>query len=120
MEFGKASVVGNAVHSLYADQVKPYGRILRKRIAEQALELGLGEMDIDVCALRETCSRCNWLSVIDEDAGEWFCLVNGKELPFVDATDPNDYYPEDVWMGFAVYLDSLTCLGTKDPQVRFP
>merc|ERR1719160_82601 len=51
MEFGKASVVGNAVHSLYADQVKPYGRILRKRIAEQALELttalGLGEMDID-------------------------------------------------------------------------
>lgn len=24
MEFGKASVVGNAVHSLYADQVKPW------------------------------------------------------------------------------------------------
>merc|ERR1719428_1347802 len=124
MEFGKASVVGNAVHSLYADQVKPYGRILRKRIAEQALELttalGLGEMDIDPFALRQTCERCNWLHVIEEDAGEWVCLINGREMCFVDATDPNDCYPEDVWVEFARYLDSISHLGSKDPQVKLP
>lgn len=124
MELGKASVVGNAVHSLYADQVKPYGRILRKRIAEQALELttalGLSEMDIDPFALRQTCERCNWLSVIEEDAGEWVCLINGKDMCFVDATDPNDSYAEDVWVEFAKYLDSISHLGSKDPQVKFP
>ena len=38
----------NAVESLYQDQLKPYGRILRKRLAEKAAGMGFANLDVDI------------------------------------------------------------------------
>merc|ERR1719161_1565019 len=104
--------VSNAVWSLYEDQVKPYGRILRKRLAEMAVAKGLGEVEVDTSRLRQACQSCPWLNVQDEPAGEWVCLLPGMPESFIDATtaatDPTDVYPPHFWTSFSVYLDSLT------------
>ena len=40
--------VTTAVESLYADELKPYGRILRKRLAEKAATMGYANLDVDI------------------------------------------------------------------------
>jgi len=100
--------VSNAVWSLYDDQVKPYGRILKKRLAEMALAKGFGEVEVDTYRLRQACQSCPWLNVLDEPAGEWVCLIPGMPEAFIDATDPTDVYPPHLWTSFSAYLDSLT------------
>ena len=40
--------VTTAVESLYADELKPYGRILRKRSAEKAATMGYANLDVDI------------------------------------------------------------------------
>eukprot|EP00746_Dinoflagellata_sp_MGD_P162719 gnl/MRDRNA2_/MRDRNA2_90404_c0_seq1.p1 gnl/MRDRNA2_/MRDRNA2_90404_c0~~gnl/MRDRNA2_/MRDRNA2_90404_c0_seq1.p1 ORF type:complete len:582 (+),score=105.31 gnl/MRDRNA2_/MRDRNA2_90404_c0_seq1:87-1832(+) len=99
--------VSNAVWSLYEDQVKPYGRILKKRLAEMALANGLGEVEVDTYRLKQACLSCPWLNVQDEPAGEWVCLLPGMPEAFIDATDPTDVYPPHLWTSFSAYLDSL-------------
>jgi hypothetical protein len=95
------------VWSLYEDQVKPYGRIIRKRLAEMALSKGLGHVEVDPCRLRQACESYSWFSVKDESAGEWVCLLPGMPEAFIDATDPTDVYPAHLWASFSAYLDSL-------------
>lgn len=99
--------ISNAVWSLYEDQVKPYGRILRKRLAEMAMAKGLPQVEVDPCCLRQACESYWWFSVKDELAGEWACLLPGMPEAFIDATDPTDVYPAHLWASFAAYLDSL-------------
>lgn len=99
--------VTNAVWSLYGDQVKPYGRILRKRLAEMALAKGLGQIEVDPCRLRQACESYPWFHVQNENAGEWACLLPGLPESFIDATDSNDVYPDHLWASFSSYLDSL-------------
>merc|ERR1719487_2468265 len=67
--------VSNAVWSLYEDQVKPYGRILRKRLAEFSLGKGLGQVEVDPCRLRQVCESYWWFNVQEESAGEWVCYI---------------------------------------------
>merc|ERR1719491_2184249 len=46
----------SAVESLYRNGLKPYGRILRKRLAEQAQAMiGLGSSEPDITSLRAAC-----------------------------------------------------------------
>ena len=47
----------NAIESLYQDQLKPYGRILRKRLAEKAAGMGFANLDVDIKRplVRERC-----------------------------------------------------------------
>ena len=40
--------VTTAVESLYTDELKPYGRILRKRLAEKAATMGYANLDVDI------------------------------------------------------------------------
>jgi hypothetical protein len=99
--------LSNAVWSLYEDQIKPYGRILKKRLAEMAVANGLGHIEVDPYQLRQTCKSYAWFSVQDESAGEWVCLLPGMPDAFVDATDPTDLYPPHLWTSFSAYLDAL-------------
>lgn len=99
--------VSNAVWSLYEDQVKPYGRILRKRLAEIAFAKSQTHIEVDPFRLRQACESYTWFSVQDEAAGEWACLLPGLPEAFIDATDPTDVYPPQLWASFCEYLDSL-------------
>ena len=43
------------MESLYADELKPYGRILRKRLAERAAAMGYNNLDVDIKRLKGVC-----------------------------------------------------------------
>lgn len=99
--------ISQAVWSLYEDQVKPYGRILRKRLAEHASARGLGQVEVDPSVLRQACESFSWFRVQDESAGEWACYIPGMPEIFIDATEPTDLYAPELWASFNAYLDSL-------------
>jgi hypothetical protein len=98
-----------AVTSLYDDELKPYGRILRKRLSERAIAAGsavTGEPDL--AALRAACVASSWLNVESEDGGEWSALLVSCESKFVDVYNPVDSYPEAMWAAAAIYFQGLS------------
>merc|ERR550532_400320 len=96
-----------AVHTLYDDQLRPYGRILRKRLGEQAQAIGAGAVDIDIRQLRDTCEACPWLSVQPEVGGDWSALLRTRAPTFVDVYSPSDLYPAELWHAAAEYFQGL-------------
>jgi hypothetical protein len=99
----------DAVTSLYDDELKPYGRILRKRLSERAIAAGssvTGEPDL--AALRAACVASSWLNVESEDGGEWSALLKTMEPKFVDVYNPVDSYPEAMWAAAATYFQALS------------
>jgi len=97
-----------AITSLYDDELKPYGRILRKRLSERAIAAGsavTGEPDL--AALRAACVASSWLNVESEDGGEWSALLVSCESKFVDVYNPVDSYPEAMWEAAAIYFQGL-------------
>jgi hypothetical protein len=107
---------------MYADQVKPYGRLLRKRIVEQAEMLGLGQVEVDEAALRQACICNQCLHIVQEEAGEWVCYMHGKQVSFIDATDPKDCYPPELWQAFEEYLEYLANFagGADEEKAKLP
>merc|ERR1711998_424311 len=76
-----------AIETLYADELKPYGRILRKRLAERNVNSG---KEVDLGLLRQFCESDAKLQVGSEEGGEWSALfVNARE-PFVDVYSKED------------------------------
>jgi hypothetical protein len=96
-----------AVESLYADEIRPFGRILRKRLTERASASGPWAVDIDVKHLRALCEACPNLHVAHDEGGEWSALLRGYPMTFVDAYSPVDVYPLELWQAAAVYFTSL-------------
>jgi hypothetical protein len=97
-----------AVDSLYADEIRPFGRILRKRLAELATAAGShGAAEMDVRQLRALCEACPSLYITTEDGGEWSALLRGRQMTFVDAYSPVDVYPAELWQAAAAYFTSL-------------
>lgn len=98
-----------AVASLYDDELKPYGRILRKRLSERAIAAGVANAgEPDLAALRAACVASSWLNVESEDGGEWSALLVSCESKFVDVYNPVDSYPESMWAAAATYFQELT------------
>mmetsp|Transcript_24962 Transcript_24962/g.63463 ORF Transcript_24962/g.63463 Transcript_24962/m.63463 type:complete len:547 (-) Transcript_24962:203-1843(-) len=100
------SEVAAAVESLYEDQLKPYGRILRKRISEQSQAAG-EEVDVSIKELRAMCESCTWLEVHDVEGADWAALIPGRASSFVDVYSPDDIYPEELWDLAAEYFGSM-------------
>lgn len=113
-----------AVESLYADRLKPFGRILLKRIRElsaaaataQARETGdacaIVSADamplVDPKALRRICETTpQMLRVEPEEGKEYSVLLVGRQRDFVDVTDPTDSYGPEVWSAVAEYFEKL-------------
>lgn len=101
-----------AVASLYADELRPYCRILRKRLSERAASQGGPGLDMDGVRLRALCEDgCSGLIVVDlEDeaaGGDWSALLYGRAITFVDIYSPTDPYPEGLWEAAARCFASL-------------
>eukprot|EP00440_Ansanella_granifera_P019481 gb/GFBE01021161.1/.p1 GENE.gb/GFBE01021161.1/~~gb/GFBE01021161.1/.p1 ORF type:complete len:627 (+),score=117.70 gb/GFBE01021161.1/:1-1881(+) len=100
-----------AVESLYADELKPYGRILRKRITERAHggRSGDGDVttDVDIRQLRSVCASCSSLKVEDEEGGDWSAVLVNRRANFVDIYSPRDDYSPNLWRAASAYFESL-------------
>jgi len=97
----------HAVESLYRDGMKPYGRLLKKRLAELAHASGRGGAERDVSSLRAACEACPHLAVLDGEGGDWAALLPGVPDSFVDVYSPHDCYQPELWAGLAAYFASV-------------
>jgi len=103
------SEIRAAVESLYRDQMRPFGRLIRKRLAEQAAQMGAAARHIEDRDLRASCTACRpWLLVTDADGGDWTAALAGQPQHFVDPHCPDDPYPEQLWIEFGGYLAGLS------------
>jgi len=119
----QTSEVVAAVESLYADKLKPFGRILLKRVREcnaaaaTAAARAAGDSDatidvdsvplIDPKCLRKICETCDMLRVEPEDGKEYSVLLLGRHRVFVDVCSPVDDYPQGMWSEAAAYFEQL-------------
>lgn len=111
--------VAAGVESLYRDELKPYGRILRKRLAEQVQALGRGSVEINVKELRATCEACPFLSVRDVEGADWAALLPGRPPAFVDVYSPQDIYPDELWLEATKYFAALDHTNMVLPGGRY-
>mmetsp|Transcript_95766 Transcript_95766/g.166383 ORF Transcript_95766/g.166383 Transcript_95766/m.166383 type:complete len:705 (+) Transcript_95766:95-2209(+) len=100
-----------AVESLYADELKPVGRILRKRVVELLLLAGNSETenaspDVDADQLRSVCGESDLCSIEPEEGGDWSALLVGRQRAFVDIYNPEDVYSDQMWTGLRTYCES--------------
>lgn len=96
-----------AIGSLYEDQLRPFGRILRKRLAERAESRGECAAEVDLAQLRWSCDENPQLSVSREEGGEWSALINSRIQDFVDVYDKSDSYSEEIWQAADLYFQNL-------------
>jgi hypothetical protein len=93
-----------AIETLYADQLKPYGRILRKRLEERAVAAGRQAPEFDTSALKAICESCCTLRVEGEAGGDWSVLLRDRLNSFVDVYSPEDVYPTSLWSAMGRYF----------------
>jgi len=116
-----------AVQSLYTDELKPFGRVLLKRLREHAAarvaeERGLpsesvdpdGMPKIDPRILRRICDACDSFTV-EASGCEYSIKVRGLEGHFLDICSPNDPYPAAVWEAFDDF-----CSGFGEGEMQLP
>jgi len=109
-----------AVESLYQDELRPYGRILRKRLTEWAAEEVRGPvMDVDASRLRVICEASSSCTVQDEEGGEWSVLLKSRRENFVDIYSPIDVYPPELWAAAAAYFGGPECASMTLPGGRY-
>jgi len=108
-----------AVETLYADELKPYGRILRKRLAERAAAAGQGSVDVDIKRLKVACEACPWLYVQAEEGGDWSALLRSRQMAFIDVYSPQDFYPPELWQAASAYFEGLDDANMVLPGGRY-
>merc|ERR1740121_2728769 len=107
------------VESLYRDQLRPYGRILRKRLAELAQAAGHKDFDIGAKELHAVCANCPWLRVEETEGADWSVEIISQPSNFVDVYSPEDVYPEALWQEAATYFASVTDSSMVLPGGRY-
>ena len=108
-----------AVSSLYTDQLKPYGRILRKRLGERGVVMGLAPGEPGLAQLRALCTSSTWLNIESEQGGEWSALIIGEKQNFVDVYSPVDTYSPELKSAAAQYFQGLDGNARILPGGRF-
>jgi len=111
--------LASGVESLYRDQLRPYGRILRKRLAELAQGAGHKDFEIGAKELRAVCEGCPWLRVEDAEGADWSVEIVGRPSNFIDVYSPEDVYPVALWQEAAAYFASLTDSSMVLPGGRY-
>jgi hypothetical protein len=100
-------LIVNAVWSLCIDQLRPYGRILKKRITELVEASGEFAPDVTLGRLRVLCEQCDSLRVVAEGDVDWSAEpAAGAPAGFVDIYSTHDDYEERLWSEFAEWLGS--------------
>lgn len=117
-----------AIESLYNDQLKPFGRILRKRIGERALAFAAGGRaraqtqtlpDVDIVFLKDFCESSANLCVEPEEGGDWSAVFVDRPADFVDIYSPEDSFPASVWEEAAEYFSTVTGKEAQLPGGRY-
>ena len=93
--------------ALYQDELKPYGRILRKRLLDQDMAVGLASNEAGLAHLRTACEAVKELRIEPAQGGQWIAYLEGRDVDFVDVYSPLDFYPEELWMQAKAYFESL-------------
>eukprot|EP00930_Biecheleria_cincta_P032399 TRINITY_DN22494_c0_g2_i1.p1 TRINITY_DN22494_c0_g2~~TRINITY_DN22494_c0_g2_i1.p1 ORF type:complete len:719 (-),score=121.76 TRINITY_DN22494_c0_g2_i1:167-2263(-) len=101
-----------AIDSLYVDELKPFGRILRKRVAEQHVErhdlaTGGNLPDVDIKHLKAMCDGNSQLEVQPEEGGDWSAMIKGRPAHFIDIYSSEDNYESATWDAARKYFESL-------------
>jgi len=112
-----------AVRSLYADKLKPHGRMILRRVREHAAEAeatlhaagrhadeaGIEDAPrVDPRALQRICRSCTELRVIQEgDTLYSAYLVDQPRALFVDIDSPEDPYSANLWSSLTSYFETL-------------
>jgi hypothetical protein len=110
-----------AVEVLYADQLKPISRLLRKRVFDHINRFQAPSADrvgVDMGALLATCQACPLLSVEVEGRGEWSALLVGRISNFVDIHSTHDVYPAAMWADLQAFLEGPCGSGLALPGGR--
>jgi len=110
-----------SVRSLYADELKPFGRVLLKRLRERAAAaaaiahgLPVEAVDpetmpkIDPKRLRRMCQACPQLCVESEEGREFSVTLAGRPCGFLDVCSAHDPYRPELWVDVATYFQSLS------------
>jgi hypothetical protein len=105
----------DAVESLCHDELRPYGRLIRKRLAELAAATDADAPDAELNTLRTLCSHCAQLCVNPEGEADWFVVPIGSAVTFVDIYNGEDIYGEEFWSEFSEYLEGL-----EDEDMLYP
>jgi len=100
-----------SVWSLYGDELRPYGRLLRKRLAEQLGPRGNRLQSCTDSQLRTICEISPSLRVEHEElrdgvTGEWSALLVSESPTFVDVYSEDDVYPEEVWSAAEAHFEA--------------
>jgi len=114
-----ADEVLQCIESLYVDKLKPFGRILRKRVAERHVQIHLKEQhpfmpgsatelpDVDIKHLKGLCEDSEQLEIAPEEGGDWSATFRGRAQVFVDIYSPADDYSPETWQAARAYFASL-------------
>lgn len=121
-----------AIRSLYADELKPLGRLILKRLRENAaaaeasrLRIASAEVDpehmpqIDPKHLRALCEGCPQVRVGHEEGREYSALLVGEASHFLDLSSRLDIYPPQLWADLVAYLQSLERKRSVLPTGRY-
>jgi len=121
-----------AVHSLCADELKPFGRVVLKRLREHAAAaeasahgLPIESVDpesmprIDPKQLRKLCEECQLLRVAPEEGKEYSAVPVDQTVNFVEVCDPQDPYDVKLWSSIAAHLDGMASTGLTLPCGRY-
>jgi len=122
----------SAVQSLCDDELRPFGRVVLKRLREhaaaaQALAQGLpvDAVDpesmprIDPKQLRRLCEECELLHVTPEEGKEYSAVPVGAACSFVEVCDPTDVYDSKLWSGLVKHFDGMILAGSSLPCGRY-
>eukprot|EP00928_Gymnodinium_smaydae_P083799 TRINITY_DN6702_c0_g5_i1.p1 TRINITY_DN6702_c0_g5~~TRINITY_DN6702_c0_g5_i1.p1 ORF type:complete len:645 (-),score=119.65 TRINITY_DN6702_c0_g5_i1:140-2074(-) len=91
--------------SLLQDELRPYGRLLRKRLGE---EMAAPTEVVPLARLRQLCVACDPKLVVEQEGeAEWFVKVEGVPENVVDVYAEEDTFSETFWHDAAVYLRNL-------------
>jgi len=109
-----------SVKSIYSDELKPFGRVLLKRLRERAAAaaavaqgLPVEAVDpetmpkIDPKRLRRVCQTCPQLRVEPEEGREFSVTLVGRPCNVLDVCSPQDGYPTEMWIDAATYFQNL-------------
>jgi hypothetical protein len=118
-----------AVSSLYDDDLKPVGRILRKRIAERIVFDSLGSMTSSIVKVdkhlpdakyvRELCEGSATMRVQSEEGGDWSAMLLDRPHSFIDIYSPSDKYSAQLWDSLSSYFSSAEGSSTFLPGGRY-
>lgn len=97
-----------AIESLYDDRLRPFGRILKKRLQELNFSI-YGRADLRNDRLQNLVRHfTDSVRIVPEKAGEWTGLLVDREEDFVEVYSQNDgVYGDEMWAAAAEYFATL-------------